>query len=505
VVLPVPIELQEVLGKKQIWRTLGTKCYANARSLGRRVVAEIDNLFLRVRFGMVSADQIEAIISGLGLEGLQWLENKLSNEDRAIRGRSPKQLSERYSERAEELTDNLAERALTPYEDLARKVVKERRLKITPDSTEFRSLVRELAKLDIEHHSIVAERVKGQYNTEYQHRVISKWEAKKPADKGEPLSKLLADYADAWQGEPYRQKRKHADCNLLTKNLLECLKRDVGVNELGRAELNALNEFWLKKKQLEPKSINNRWELLAAAYNWGNDEGRFKIENPIKRIKLSVPDKRGKRKHLTAKEVLDYMHGLTANQSATRPEKYWIPMLMLHTGARPGELAKLKPADVLEHDGILCLKLSSKKGRNRRADTAVEVVRHVPVAKYLIDIGFCEFVSGCKTVRLFSNCRYEKGSWYPSNLSSEMCGEVRAYTGSSDIDVYSLKHTFKMVAQKCTVRDVLERGRDIPFADFALRDIMGHVQKGHHDGTYGAQQTSIMQVIIDLVDYNVLL
>ena len=502
VVVPVPVDLQTALGKKQIWRSLGTKCYANARSLGRQVVAEMDTLFIRVRFGMITREEIKSMVAEVGLRVLDFSERL-----RLLRARSADEVAETsnsYAISAETYEGKLATGDYDPaVRSMAKTLLKDKKVKLSETDPMFTLLMRELTQELITRSKIQAERVKGQYDTDYQHRVLSRWEANKPPDKGEPLSQLLNDYAIAWQGEPHRQKRKCSDCKLTIKYLTECFKRDLGVNELGRAELNALNDFFTKKK-FQPKTINNRWELLAAAYNWGNDEGRFKIENPVKRIKLAVSDKRGKRKHLTAAEVNDYVHGITANQTATRPEKYWIPLLMMYTGARPGELAKLTPADVLEHDGILCLRLTSRKGRNKRSDTAVMVTRYLPVAKYLIDIGFGKFVSGCKTARLFSNCRLEKGTYYPSNLSVEMCGEIREYTGSADIDVYSIRHTFKMVVQKCIFREVREYGRPIPFVEFALADIMGHVHKGHHDGTYGAQQTGIMQLIIDLVNYEII-
>lgn len=452
---------------------------------------------------MVTPEEIKSMVAEVGLRVLDWHERL-----KLLRSRSAEEVVDSSKNNiafAETWEGKLATGDYDPaVRSMAKTLLKAKKVKLSETDPMFTLLMRELTQELITRSKIQAERVKGQYDTDYQHRVISKWEANKPPDKGEPLSKLLSDYADAWQGEPHRQKRKHSDCKLLSKNLTECFKRDLCIKEVDRAELNALNDFFTKKKKLQPKSVNNRWELLAAAYNWGNDEGRFKIENPVKRIKLAVSDKRGKRNHLTAAEVNDYVHGITANQTATRPEKYWIPLLMMYTGARPGELAKLKPADVLEHDGILCIRLTSRKGRNKRSDTAVTVTRYLPVAKYLIDIGFGKFVSGCKTARLFSNCRYEKGTWYPSNLSVEMCGELRGYTGSTDIDVYSIRHTFKMVVQKCIFREVREYGRPIPFVEFALADIMGHVHKGHHDGTYGSQQTRIMQVILDLVDYSII-
>ncbi|HEY5514259.1 MAG TPA: DUF6538 domain-containing protein [Geomonas sp.] len=65
-VIPVPADLQAVIGKRQIWRSLKTKCYADARSAARKLLLAVDVLFLRLRDSM-DGKLIDSMVAQYGL------------------------------------------------------------------------------------------------------------------------------------------------------------------------------------------------------------------------------------------------------------------------------------------------------------------------------------------------------------------------------------------------------------------------------------------------------
>ena len=64
---------------------------------------------------------------------------------------------------------------------------------------------------------------------------------------------------------------------------------------------------------------------------------------------------------------------------------YWVPILALHSGARPDELASLDVAGVRNEAGIDYLQL--KKGKN-----ATSKKRKIPLHKAVLDAGFLDYV-----------------------------------------------------------------------------------------------------------------
>ena len=71
-------------------------------------------------------------------------------------------------------------------------------------------------------------------------------------------------------------------------------------------------------------------------------------------------------------------------------DDYWIPLVLLHTGARPAEICQLRVSDVMTQDNIACLNItdegeaqSIKNGNSRRL---------VPIHSRLIALGFLHYV-----------------------------------------------------------------------------------------------------------------
>ena len=46
-------------------------------------------------------------------------------------------------------------------------------------------------------------------------------------------------------------------------------------------------------------------------------------------------------------------------------DDYWIPLVLLHTGARPAEICQLRVSDVMTQNNIACLNITDEERRSR--------------------------------------------------------------------------------------------------------------------------------------------
>jgi integrase len=79
----------------------------------------------------------------------------------------------------------------------------------------------------------------------------------------------------------------------------------------------------------------------------------------------------------------------------TRAGMWWLPLLMLYTGARPGELNQLNVADVKEQDGIFYFDLKDGDEKQLKSSAAK---RLVPIHSQLLSLGFMDYVDELKAI-----------------------------------------------------------------------------------------------------------
>ncbi|MGQ5487081.1 hypothetical protein E4T25_18550, partial [Photobacterium damselae subsp. piscicida] len=71
-------------------------------------------------------------------------------------------------------------------------------------------------------------------------------------------------------------------------------------------------------------------------------------------------------------------------------EDFWIPLILLFSGARTGEICQLMTRDIIQHNGTWCIDINDR-GEDRHLKTAASK-RFVPIHHKLIDWGLLEYV-----------------------------------------------------------------------------------------------------------------
>lgn len=157
-------------------------------------------------------------------------------------------------------------------------------------------------------------------------------------------------------------------------------------------------------------------------------------------------------------------------------EDYWIPLLLLYTGARAGEICQLLVKDIELHDNIWCLNINANEP-DKSLKTAASK-RLIPIHNKLIELGFLEYVQMRKSSRqkgVFSIKPYGKTqSW-----SDPFC--KRFYKIQNNIGmksknrptVHGLRHTF------------IDQAQSIGIPENEVADIVGHAKPTMTYGRYG--------------------
>lgn len=210
--------------------------------------------------------------------------------------------------------------------------------------------------------------------------------------------KPLNDYSRE-DGEEYykalsqlpRNLRKHKEYR--SKSLSEVLTMEIPDSE-----------------RIELRTIQKHLQRVSTFFAWCHEAGYYTATRiPCKGL---VSDKRVKKESgggyqpFTPEELHLLFHSTDYNDKLfTKPSQYWLPLLGLFTGARIAELAQLRPEHIIEEDGVHMIDIRPTQHDEGYFDPKTEAgARTVPVHSVLITSGFIDFVDHMRNIgaiRLF--------------------------------------------------------------------------------------------------------
>jgi integrase len=151
-----------------------------------------------------------------------------------------------------------------------------------------------------------------------------------------------------------------------------------------------------------PKTIRDaKITPVRAVLQWAVDN-RHLPDNPAARIAIDVKQKPGEGKRSFTDEEARIV--LRAALEEKDPVKRWVPWLCAYSGARLSEVCQLRREDVVQVDGIWCLKLDPEAGSLKTHSSE----RVIPLHPAVIECGFLEFASGVSSGPLFAGLSPDK-------------------------------------------------------------------------------------------------
>lgn len=186
-----------------------------------------------------------------------------------------------------------------------------------------------------------------------------------------------------------------------------------------------------------------------------------------------------------------------------RDHRFWIPWVMLYSGARPAEVAQLHVDDVRQEHGVWIMDINDYGESDKRTKTAGSR-RVVPIHSALIALGFLKHIERQRAVgeaQVFPEIEIPEEGQIAAQFSREFnryLAKVGVKKGK-DIVTYSLRHTF------------IDRARAAGFLDDVIAIVVGH-ETGKSKKTmtsgYGDEQQGILELrqkIVEAVTYRGLL
>lgn len=258
------------------------------------------------------------------------------------------------------------------------------------------------------------------------------------------------------------------------------------------------------KPTLTPRTVNRYLSSLGAFCNWLANHG-YIDQNPTDGMALAKEKKKS-----TLPFTTDQMNTLfksplfTGCQSATewnkiakpgnvkiRDHRFWVPLIMLFSGARPAEIAQLAISDVREEHGHWIMHITTEGDGDKSVKTDGSM-RVVPIHSELIRLGFLDYHAGMKQAgqsRLFPLAERNSRGQMIADFSREFGRyliRIGMKTGRG-LSLYSFRHG---------AADALRRAG---YLDENFGFILGHT-KASTTGIYGIMQQGVLEQRVELVN-----
>ncbi|MFO0461015.1 MAG: DUF6538 domain-containing protein, partial [Burkholderiales bacterium] len=256
----------------------------------------------------------------------------------------------------------------------------------------FSTVAREFAKLALEATRLMNARDEGEdiptpKPTERPKRVVS----------GETMATVL----EKWAAE-HRPKNKTADeARLVLKEFEKATGGAKRITDVTKADVVAYKDALLARKErpLAPASIKKRLSFIKTILSYA-ERNDIVPANVAAKVVVGASKVQKEERLPFTRDHLQAIFSGPVHTTGERPKAgageaaFWIPLLSMYTGARPGELAQLQVADVQEEDGVPFLLLwDLEDGQSMKTASSR---RRVPVHGDLVALGLLKYRDGLK-------------------------------------------------------------------------------------------------------------
>lgn len=182
--------------------------------------------------------------------------------------------------------------------------------------------------------------------------------------------------------------------------LADFLGPDRHVHTITRPDMARFYQH-LRDGGISTPTLFNKQSYLAGTdgfFTWAQASGYYPAgDNPAaKHIRYSASEKRKRKKLGFQAFTLDQVRQLYAPENFARlsPGTRWAALVGLYTGARASEVGQLLTLDVLQVDGVSCVRICDE-GEHQKLKTEASN-RVVPVHPDLIALGFLDYVDSLR-------------------------------------------------------------------------------------------------------------
>ncbi len=423
----VPADLQGLIGRVEIRKSLRTVVYRDAKLLSYQWEGRLSHLFttLRTKGLSMTLEQIKKLVQAYISEELEgqeaWrmsLKNGLDDDQNDTMSMV---LTDRLAESAEQLQRN-------NYRMVSRKVddLLQRHKRTVPKTSEaYHRLCRELLKAEQYILKRELDRQDGHYWNEF-----DQGPTREPLSQPETvrlISEALGDYFKHYEhrdkqtnhekqgtftrfvnsvgGDRPLQDVVKADC-IRFRDQYSRLPKRVANDLRGKPMVDVIATLEGTAYQSVTKTtVNLALDDVRHFFQWAIKQDYYIGKNPVDGIAYEGT----KQAHYDMFTDADLKALFQAPQfikhrTGKYPGRYWILLLLALTGARREEIAQLLAEDIKQtEEGVYYINITDDPENGKRVKNA-HSRRKVPVHSRLLELGFLEYVSR-KTGALFSKAK----------------------------------------------------------------------------------------------------
>lgn len=264
-------------------------------------------------------------------------------------------------------------------------------------SPEFTRLCRRLLRAKIEYARVEADRWEGEYKDH--HKLVADPIPTKDKEVEVPSS-LFSVVLEKYLAANPRPARTADPMKAEFMRFMEAVGGDKPIATITKADGVTYKESLQLTRKLHPTSCMKHVSNADAFFRWAEvhqyiPEGK----NPMKGLGISKRQSKKaalKRRPFTDEELLTVL-GSTEflRQRTERPERYWVVLLCLFEVCRREEPAQLYHKDLINVEGIPCIKITDEEP-DQTLKNGEQSRRRVPIHSSLIRLGFMEYVSQIK-------------------------------------------------------------------------------------------------------------
>jgi len=241
-------------------------------------------------------------------------------------------------------------------------------------------------------------------------------------------------------------------------------------------------------KTITAVTVNNRLRKLSAFLNWCKSNG-YVADNPLVGLKVMTGSAKEARLSFDRHDLTTLLDLAALKAEARKhPWRYWLPFLGRATGARLEELCQLRVDDLIEQQGIQCIRIDdSREGQNLKNSSSRRVL---PLHPALIDLGLMQHAETVRSTgadRLFPELEAVRGKL--GHAPSKWFGRYKTKQGITDPrkTFHSFRHT------------LIDDLRDAGVQDSLIKRIAGHEDGAVTFSIYGSR--SPLKAMAEALDH----
>ena len=335
----------------------------------------------------------------------------------------------------------------------ATNLLKDEGIELNQKSQEFNQLCRLMARADVKTSEVALKWQRGEYTAQDVQNVLYEMGVSDPAEsdngpspssieEAEPPSLTIGQLVSAYwkEKESTWKPRTQTEYETCRSRVLDMLGADSPVISLDYYSVKKFRDG-LSKTNLSNSRVNLYLGFLKAVINFEMQTTRILPANPCEGLRYKDTRRKDELRAVFDLEDLKSMFISSpefGKDKIKQPERFWVPLLALYSGARMEELCQLFAEQVHEVDGYWCFQIEAKyKGQSVKTSEK----RTVPLSPFLLELGFHRYAQQVGEGRLWPSLPRINNRW--GHYFGRWFKEFKDKCGIDPKKNYKVFHSFR--------------------------------------------------------------